>query len=249
MFGNRVPQPPRRRPVTLLENVKVGPGIHVLTFGLPPQDSLQFIPGQFVTFYLPRDGKSLTRSYSIYSSADRHDGFSLLIKRVPGGFGSNLLCDLAVSEHRSLTALAPLGRFLLRDPQDRSVVLVATGVGLAPFAPMLERLYRTAPTTPTWLFWGNRHAQEMVRDRELQELERDWSRFHYVPILSRPPEDGSWMGAVGHVQEHVERTLVDLSTADVYLCGANRMVDEMQELALRLHCPKSNIFVDRWGED
>lgn len=248
-LANPTPQSPHRRSVTLLENSEVGPEIHVLTFGLPSDDPIRFIPGQFVTFYLPRDGKTLTRSYSIYSSPEQHDRFSLLIKRVAGGFGSNLLCDLEPSGHPTLTALGPLGKFVLNDPKGRTVVLVATGVGLAPFVPMLERLRQESATTPTWLFWGNRHLAEMVRRDGFEQLARDWPQFHFVPILSRPPEDGSWKGATGHVQENVERSFTELSEADVYLCGSNRMVDQMQDLALKLNCPKGHIYVDRWGED
>ena len=82
---------PRRRGVTLVENVEVAAGIHVLTFSLGLNDALEFVPGQYVTFYLQRQGNQVTRSYSIYSSARLHDRFSLLIKRVSGGFASNLL--------------------------------------------------------------------------------------------------------------------------------------------------------------
>lgn len=241
-------QAPRRRALTLVSNEEVGPSIHVLTFALGADDSVEFVPGQYVTFYLPKDGKTLTRSYSIYSSADVHDRLSFLIKRVPQGFGSNLLCDLAPAAHPALPALFPLGKFLLQDPGSRSVVLVATGVGLAPFVPMLERLRRDWPETPTWLFWGNRYESDLVGRPTLDELARTWPRFRFVPILSRPPEGSAWTGAAGHVEEHVRSALPDLSGADVYLCGATPMVNQMQALSLELGCPKEHVFVDRWGE-
>ena len=40
----------------------------------------------------------------------------------------------------------------------------------------------------------------------------------------------------------------DLAHADVYLCGANQMVNEMQDLAIELRCAKEHVSVDRWGE-
>jgi Na+-transporting NADH:ubiquinone oxidoreductase subunit F len=79
-------------------------------------------------------------------------------------------------------------------------------------------------------------------------MERSWPTFHFVPVISRPPPNGAWTGATGHVEEQVRSRFPDLSLADVYLCGANRMVNEMQELSLGLHCPNEHVFVDRWGD-
>ncbi len=239
---------PRRRSITLLSNVERAPSIHELTFSLGPNDVIEFVPGQYATFYLPKDSRPVPRSYSIYSSAERHDALSFLVKRVTDGFGSNLLCDLDPEKRPALNVLAPLGKFLLKDPGERTVVLVATGVGLAPFVPMLERIRRDRPSTPTWLFWGNRYAEDAVDLEPLGALAREWPSFHFVPILSRPPTDGSWPGRAGHVEEHVRSEFPSLGGADVYLCGATPMVNQMQELALGLGCPKEHVFVDRWGE-
>ncbi len=246
--GPATARQPRRRAVTATANVPLTPTIHVLTFSLPPNDSMEFVPGQYVTFFFRRDGKSVTRSYSIYSSANLHDRFSLLIKRVPQGFASNRLCDLTPSPAATETILGPLGKFLYRPPGDRHVVMVATGVGLAPFIPMLERLQAESPATPTWLVWGNRFMEDLVGRSDLERKERSWPNFHFVPVLSRPPPDGSWSGAVGHVQAQVRARFPDLSHADVYLCGATPMVNEMQDLSLELGCPRDQIYVDRWGE-
>ncbi len=241
--------PPHQRKVTLVSNEVVAPSTHVLTFTLPPEDPLEFVPGQYVTFYLSRNGRRVTRSYSIFSSALHHDRFRLLIKRIPDGFGSSLLCGLDPLRRPELVVLAPLGKFTLRPAGGRSILLVATGTGLAPFVPMLEQIRREEPSTPTWLFFGGRHAEDLVYTAEFRALETAWSVFHFVPIVSRPPADRSWTGRVGHVEEHVQRMFPDLSGADVYLCGVNEMVNEMQDLSQRLGCPKDRIFVERYGED
>lgn len=247
-FGTVTPRPPHRRELTLLSNEEVVPSVYLLTFGLDPEDPLVFEPGQYVTFHLRRDGKSAPRSYSICSSADRHDRVALLIKKVPGGFASPYLCGLSPLLRPTLSALAPLGKFVLHDPGDRAVVLVATGVGLAPFLPMLEQLRRAGTARSVWLFHGSRFAADLVGRAELERLARDWTAFRYVPVLSRPPEDGSWAGAVGHVEEAVRARFPDLGAADVYLCGANRMVNQMRDLALALGAPKEHVHADRWGD-
>ncbi len=65
--------------------------------------------------------------------------------------------------------------------------MVATGVGLAPFVPMLERLHARSPTTDTWPIRGNRYVADRVGRRELEGLAASWPSFHFVPVLSRPP--------------------------------------------------------------
>ena len=242
------PSRPRLHRMTLESNTEVAPSIYVLRWSLPEGDPLYFEPGQYVTFSLRRGERPIPRSYSIFSSANRHDRISLLIKKVPQGFGSHYLTGLDPLRRPTLPVLAPLGRFVLHDPEDRTVVLVGTGVGIAPFVPMLERLRDEHPETPVWLFYGTRFEEELVDRAGFELLARVWERFHFVPVLSKPPEDGSWHGAAGHVEEPVRARFPELSRADVYLCGANRMVNEMQALALDLHAPKDRVFVDRWGE-
>ncbi|HZY91989.1 MAG TPA: FAD-dependent oxidoreductase [Thermoplasmata archaeon] len=238
--------PPRKREVYLEKNRVIGPSIYVLTFRAAPGDTFTFAPGQYITFYLSRGGKSITRSYSFFSRAGEVGSFDLLIKQLPGGYGSSLLCGISPASHLTFKALAPLGRFLLRGPDDRPIVLVATGTGLAPFIPMLEDLRGRIPRHPVWLVFGNRHREDLIYYDELRGLEITWPAFHFLPTLSRPPSDGSWHGATGHVEHVLEERFPDLANTDVYLCGVPAMVNQTQELALRLNCPKDHIFVERY---
>jgi CDP-4-dehydro-6-deoxyglucose reductase len=234
--------------VTLSSNLRLAPDVHRLTFDLPPNDPLRFVPGQYVTFFLERGGRAVPRSYSIYSSAHQEEEFSLLVHRVPGGFASNLLCDLSPESRPNLSILAPLGKFVLRPPGGREVVFVATGVGVAPFAPMLERLGERSPQTSAWLFWGSRYPEDLVDLPAWERLAQRWPAFHLVPVVSRPRPGDGWHGVVGHVEGPLRDRFPELARADLYLCGSNRMVNETHALALDLGCPRDRIFADRWGE-
>jgi ferredoxin-NADP reductase len=239
-------EPPRKRDFILEANRVIAPLVHVLTFRTAPNDAFSFAPGQYVTFYLSRAGNSITRSYSFFSPAGKVDQFDLLIKQVPGGFGSTFLCGLAQGSHPTLKGLAPLGHFLLKPPGDRTVVLVATGTGLAPFIPMLHDLRAHFTQTPAWLIFGERYRENLFYLDEIQTLERTWPALHFLPILSHPPADGNWLGGVGHVEDALRQGFPDLSNSDVYLCGVPEMVNETQELALNLKCPKNHVFVERY---
>ncbi len=237
---------PRKRDLILESNRIIAPSVYVLTFRTAPDDAFVFAPGQYVTFYLSRSGNSITRSYSFFSSAGMVGQFDLLIKQVPGGYGSTFLCGLAPGSHPTLKGLAPLGRFLLKPPGDRTVVFVATGTGLAPVIHMLDDLRAHFPQTPTWLIFGERSREDLFYFDEIGALERVWPSFHVLPILSHPPADGSWHVGAGHVEDALSERFPDLSNSDVYLCGVPAMVNETQELALHLNCPKDHIFVERY---
>ncbi len=236
---------PRKRDFFLEGNRVIAPQVHVLTFHTATDDSFSFAPGQYVTFYLARAGNSITRSSS-FSPAGKVGKFDLLIKQVPEGYGSTLLCGLVPATHPTLKGLAPLGRFLLKPPGDRAVVFVATGTGLAPFIPMLDALRAHASQTPTWLIFGERFQEDLFYFDEMRELEMVWPAFHFLPMLSHPPANGSWHGGLGHVEDALRERFPDLSNSDVYLCGVPAMVNETQELALHLNCPKDHIFVERY---
>lgn len=74
------PQAPRRRQFLLLSNREVAPSTHLLTFGFPSEESIDFAPGQCVTFFIPKEGRLIPRSYSIFSSAREHHHLSFLVE-------------------------------------------------------------------------------------------------------------------------------------------------------------------------
>ncbi len=235
-------EPPRKRTVTVAENRRLTRDVHLLRCRLPPGDALRFDPGQFVTFYVRKGAATVTRSYSICSDPSSAEEFDLCIKKVEGGYVSTHLCERAVGD--ALNAVGPLGRFLLREPNDRPAVFVATGTGIAPFRPMVDRLLAQHPHHPTWLFAGYRYAEDLLFHDELSARAEREPSFRYVPVLSRPPD--TWTGARGHVQGPLEAALPNLAGCDVYVCGVPPMVAEVLALAERRGCPRERTFVERY---
>jgi ferredoxin-NADP reductase len=234
--------PPRKRTVTLAQRRSIAPSIYVLGMSVDAGDALRFEPGQFVTFYVPKDGVTVTRSYSISSSPERTDRFDLLVKQVDGGYVSTLLCERPEGER--LNTIGPLGRFLLRDPGGRPVVFACTGTGIAPFLPMIDRLYRDHPEARCVLFFGTRQKEDLLFADRYREMARTHPTFEYVPALTRPKDD--WTGEQGRIEGPIRRRFGSLADSDVYICGIPQMVQEVQNLAAELGCPKERTFVERY---
>ena len=192
---------------------------------------LDFHPGQFVSIMIDREGKSVSRPYSIASSPENRDCIELCIRKVPDGFMSNYLAALPPGAQVRLRG--PLGRFILLEPVANDIAFIATGTGVAPFTSMLGHIYRKGsdvdPSRHFWLFLGVRYVREMMYRDHLEALSRNHPNFHMVWVISRP-ETPDWKGRVGHVQDFLKREIGDAKGKHVYICGLRHMLEETKPI-------------------
>ena len=122
--------------------------------------AMTFVPGQWVSFEIEREGSRLpaTRAYSIASSAHRTNAIELVLNRVADGPGSGYLFGLQEGETTAFRG--PLGTFVLRD-SPRDLLFVATGTGIAPFRSMLWSLAEASSSRAVTLLWGLRSEQDL----------------------------------------------------------------------------------------
>jgi benzoate/toluate 1,2-dioxygenase reductase subunit len=169
-----------------------------------PADFL-FEAGQSIRVYI--GGES--RDYSLAGSPSVQT-LLLVVRRIAGGAVSPALA--AASPGSSLDFTGPHGVFTLK-PSPRLAVLVATGVGIAPFLSMVR-----GGATGFTLLHGVRSVDELFYRRELEV-----AAARYAPCLSRRASPGCFAGRViAWARDH-------LSTGgfDFYLCGARAMVRDM----------------------
>ena len=229
-----------------------------------------FMPGQYAELAFPGavagDSQRVERrSYSIASSpsgALPQEGGELefYIVRVEGGYFTTPLWNLAVGG-RLWCGPKIKGKFTLEEvPRDTDVVMVATGTGLAPFISMLREHTAHPPWKSVALIHGARLQNDLGYRRELNELAKQASWFHYLPTLTREPADSSWSGHRGRVQHlfqegHVASALgrpLSRETTHILLCGNPVMITDLEEyfatLGLKQHKKKDpgNIHVERY---
>ena len=182
-----------------------------------------FVAGQFVSLHLDRNGADDVRAYSLASAPANDNCFDLCLNRVPGGFFSNYLCDLAPGTE--IVFEGPFGFFTPRQPL-RDSVFVATGTGIAPIRGMLQEIFDRGTDRQVWLIFGVRYPETILYRQEFDDLAARHTSFHFWPTLSRGPAD--WPGRRGYVQEHTESLLAERPDLDVYLCGLKAMVDDLR---------------------
>lgn len=207
----------------------------VLDAGAAP---FPFLEGQSVGVVVPgadSTGRNhALRQYSIASS--RHGEapgsyrFALTVKRVPGGLGSNHVCDLKVGD--TLEVTGPFGvTFLLPEDPAAHLVMVCTGTGVAPFRGFIQHRLRQgqpAERGAMLLFYGAQRAQGQPYLTELQALATAGLEAHvcHSRELDRPK---TYVQDLMRAQGSRLAALLTDERTHLYVCGRKGMESGVNE--------------------
>ena len=204
---------------------------------IPAGEPPRFRPGQYVNVIL-NDGTK--RSFSM-ASASASTALDFHVRRIPGG----LFTDGAISALKpgeTLEIEYPLGGFRYHQEDYRSVVMVATGTGLAPLKSMLEALMDDPDCPPVSLYWGARRREDLYLHDEIHAWGERLYEFRYVPVLSRASDD--WDGRRGYVQDAVCADFPDLSECSIYLCGSPEMIRSAKHVFIANGASIDHLYAD-----
>ena len=209
------------------------PETYLIRFTFENESVFDFEPGQFMSVFAEKDGKRISRPYSIASWPENKDYLELCVKVVEGGFMSNYMHHLELGT--KLAAIAPLGRFVLPEPIQYDTVFVATGTGAAPFVSHLGHLFLNGLDDghELHLVFGTRYTYELIYHDLFLKWEREHPNFHYYSTVSRP-ERPDYKGRVGYVQKIIQNELKDYENKQVLICGLNNMVEDVSKLCKQL---------------
>ncbi len=214
---------------------------------LSPKEGIVFKPGQYVQLEVPRYKLTKNpeyRAYSIASDYTRNHHLELVITKVPEGAVSTYVHDY-LSGGQELTMYGPYGDFFLRD-SDRSILLVATGSGLAPMKSILHRIASEKIGRDTRFFFGARTKADLYYHDQMRAFEEKMPNFTFTPTLSRPSETEIWEGETGRVTTLIEKYVPLNARIDVYLCGSPGMIDACMKMILEKGIPEDRIFFDKF---
>lgn len=206
-------------------------GVTILGLKLPMNANFKFAAGQFLDIQLP-DGKS--RSYSIANppSLDGVVDIELHIRLLSGGLFSQGVLS-TIKEGDILRLRAPLGTFYLRENGDKPIILVAGGTGYAPIQSLILYAQSKGLSRPMKLYWGNRMPSDFYAQPP--------AGIDYVPVVS----DTAWEGRSGLVHRAVMEDHPDLSSFQVYVCGAPAMVEAARhDFITYCGLPENEFFAD-----
>jgi ring-1,2-phenylacetyl-CoA epoxidase subunit PaaE len=218
-----------------------------LHFWHPLNEVVAYRPGQFLTILLPADDKKIRRSYSMSSSPYTDVSLAITIKRVPGGYASNLLLD-TIKVGDTLEVMEPMGAFFPKqsDDQTRQVVFVGAGSGITPLFSIAKSILMVEPESEVFLIYGSRNEESIIFKHKIEALQAKYGeRFQVVHTLSQPSE--AWEGEKGRLNKsHLLKIVEKLPTlnkaeAEFFLCGPDDMMEEAHRALSILAIPENKI--------
>ena len=210
-----------------------------------------FKPGQFVTLGLKLDGddhKITNRAYSIASPPEERRYFELYIKwvaePVPGKI-TTALFKMNVGD--TVYWRKPAGAFTIEERKpdgtsdSRTLILVASGTGLAPFVSYTLHLKARGSRRRVAVLHGARNAKELGYKKMFENMAKENPNFLYMPTVSRPgdPASQGWTGHTGRVEtflipnggmSELERALghkVSPENTFFHICGYQGTIDSV----------------------
>jgi ferredoxin--NADP+ reductase len=188
--------------------------------------SLAFEAGQFVRIALDVDGERVARPFSMVN-APHEPALEFYGVVVPQGPLSPRLAELAVGE-TLFVAPNPAGFLVLSEvPAARTLWLMSTGTGIAPFISMLRAGTLRQRFTSVVLVHAVRHARELAYRDEIAKH----ANVRYVQVVSREDAPGALRGRIpalvreGRLEAAAGLPLA-AEGAQVMLCGNPDMLKD-----------------------
>jgi ferredoxin-NADP reductase len=199
-------------------------------------ETFTYAAGQFCTFRATIGGESVVRCYSMSSSPDTGDRFTITVKRVPAGKMSNWMNDVLAAGDM-IEVMRPAGLFVLR-AAEVPLVAFAGGSGITPVLSILKTALATT-TREIALVYANRGAGSVIFADELERLRAASGgrlSLHHHLDSERGFLDAAACAALAG----------DRTDADFYVCGPAPYMDAVEAgLALR-GIARSQLFIERF---
>lgn len=226
------------------------------TYYIQPDQALEpYQAGQYVTLGLessvprsgdclpearpPQEGKMVLRAYSIASAGFETEVLQFYVAHVPEGTLTPRLWTLEPGD-RLQVGRRITGNFTLENALTKTVVMVGTGTGIAPFLAMVRQHAAVRPDIRFVLLHGATRRCELGHHGEFRALANALPNFVYLPAISRPHLDPLWKGQIGRLTVFFQeqgrllaekaRVHLDPTKTDVYLCGSPGMVKDISAI-------------------
>jgi ferredoxin--NADP+ reductase len=233
-----------------------------LTFDLS-QGDLHYLEGQSIGIIPPgTDDKGKPHKLRLYSIASTRHGdlrddktVSLCVRQLEYddpetgekvyGVCSTYLCNLNEGDDIAITG--PVGKeMLLPLDEDATVIMLATGTGIAPFRAFLWRMFKEREQNPeyqfkglAWLIFGIPKSENILYKEDLEQLAAEFpDNFRLTYAISREQQNAE--GGRMYIQNRVAENAAELwnlmqnPKTHTYMCGLKGMEPGIDEALTKL---------------
>ncbi|MGK7924522.1 MAG: ferredoxin--NADP reductase [Spirulina sp.] len=217
---------------------------------------LRYLEGQSIGIIPPgTDDKGKAHKLRLYSIASTRHGddvddksVSLCVRQLEYqhpetgetvyGVCSTHLCNLEVGTDVAITG--PVGKeMLLPDDENATIIMLATGTGIAPFRAFLWRMFKEQHEDYkfkglAWLIFGIPYSANILYKEELEELAAQYPdnfRLTYAVSREQKNAEGGKMYVQSRVSEYAGEIfdMIQKPNTHVYMCGLKGMEPPIAE--------------------
>ncbi|WP_105617721.1 FAD-binding oxidoreductase [Vallitalea okinawensis] len=205
------------------------------TFKFVDPQKVNYEAGQFILVKI-QDNPEMFRAYSISSYDEDGTALSVTIKKMDDGYGTNMIFDnFKIGNEIELEG--PMGHELIVNKDAKNVLLVAGGIGITPFIPIVTDLIRNDNNIKNIkLVYGANYKNEFIYVDEFKQLEEEGYQFEFIQVAAF---DENWTGEKGFVTDYMKK--VDLKDYQVYMCGPQPMIKASLKVLKELNIDEKDI--------
>lgn len=213
---------------------------NIETFYFKPERPLSYTAGQFVELSIPHDSPDSrgAKRWFTLSSSPTQDllAFTTRFAVERGSSYKDALRSLMPGD--SVTVGDPMGDFVLPKLIQTPIVFVAGGIGVTPFASMLQWLAATGESRPIKMMLGVNNESEIVFQDVFDSADQ-----HVTVVVDKPSP--AWGGERGRI--NAEMVLGVEQPGDdtlIYISGPEQMVEKLTKDLLAAGVNKHQIVGD-----
>jgi ferredoxin-NADP reductase len=228
------------------ELVQETPRVASLVLKMP--DWRGHLPGQHVDVRVTaEDGYQAERSYSI-ASAPEDSRIAITVERLDDGEVSPYLVgEVRVGDKVELRG--PIGGyFVWKAGDERPLLLVAGGSGIAPLMAMIRHRAAIGSMTPTRVLYSSRSQEDVIYKPELDRLASAGDGLAVAHTLTRKQPEG-WAGYSRRIDTAMlaEVAWPKAQVPIVYVCGPTPLVESVATLLVDMGYDPASIKTERFG--
>jgi len=225
---------------TLLLTIKKGPS----------EKPFSFQPGQYATISFTVNGRPTpARNFSIVNSPTEQGILQFSI-RVKGRF-TNALTNLKVDDE--VKVQGPFGAFVFDSNRDDETIMLAGGIGIAPFMSMIRFASMTNLNNKLKLIYNNRNQIDVPFVDEIKDYANSNPNFQPTFLVGEGPSDNFAGCNVknGRITPEVVDQVVKNNYADkvFFICGPPNFMNGMTEILRNKGVSGEDIITEAFSQN
>lgn len=225
-------------PLTVADVIDETADARSFVLHVPPalEKRFTYAAGQFCTFRATIDDEPVVRCYSMSSSPETGDPFTVTVKRVPGGKLSNWMND-SLAPGDTIDVMPPAGRFVLR-AAGTPIVAFAGGSGITPVLSIVKTAL-AATAREVVLVYANRGAGSVIFADALERLRA--GSGGRLALHHHLDSDGGFLDAAA-----CAALVGDRAHADFYVCGPAPYMKIVEAALDQRGVDPGRLFIERF---